>query len=844
MTTTSKSKEIMFYDHLKSTNSTNTQRFRFNELMELYLEIKNRGIPEVSDKLSNKLFSPCEYVPEEDIILTKNGNTRAKHNVKRFHLAVIDFDDGTQEDLEEIEKRIADYRYIKYSSYRCDPKNNVLKYRYLLELDKPIPPSQLKAYMLFFDYKFTKNKNDKACSSISQAFYVPANNVNLNFNCEISYNDGKCLEVHEEYTKESDDSLLRELASFECNVDRAENITKSQLAVLSEKLSESSNETKKNSGLVLKELINTGNFSEDIMGNHDAFLKVSSTVGRAFPNMNPEVLVDLFSESQQDKKNNYNEHEMIRNLMYGFEQGAKYTLLNKEKQKENAISNLENISEDILTRCNEKHMNIAPSDFYKYLIIVVGKSYYIYHPKKRQYIKYSKDHTMNAIKQTIENVNICGEHGIVKTFDKIETSKGEVYRPKSMEQLISEHGYVCTEVKGFMDSQHEHEYFNPHNEIFYEQLLKRRELAPKYNENVDKWLKALCGNKESEYRDLCKWISFGLTLNDPLSILYLAGAASTGKSMFGTIMSRNWTTEGFTPAHRVLGQLHNAQIKDCPMVVADEALPTNVEYGNIADILREFVSNDNHTLRLMHTDGYKIKGYLRLVLAANNPNLLSIKGEQTPEDIEAVAMRFFYLKVSKKAAKFLAQLNKENWSEISTWKKGDVGIAHFRWIEQNTDISERDRFGISKGEDYIRQIIRTNGAGADILSALISYVTADPIYRESDLDSDNLFIDQHMIWCNFDGLKQCWPKLTDVKMPKPGTVASKLAAHSNEKTRHSRNGSKKKLLFPVKVQEIVDYSIRSKYSDPETILLGLGYMPDTIEAFKLDKSSIVIEDDD
>ena len=823
--------EIMFYQNVYSTPLNKLRRFRFNSLADLYVEFNRIGIPSLSDKLSNTLFSANEYKQDNDIIVTKKMNTRIKANVLKYHLAIIDFDEGTKADLEEIERRISGFRYIKYTSFRNNYEKGKIKVRFILELEHSIPANQWKAFNLLFDFTYTNNMNDDACKSISQAFFMPAHNLAENTFCTMSYHDGGTVPVMEGFRKEDEENELTELALMDFEQSETVNVHKEELISLCDRLDNHIVESNRMVATPLRELIETGNFDETHLGNHNGLLKMSSTIGRAFPDMDMSSLYPLFEKSQEDKSNNYDEEELIRTITYGFSQGAKYKVFQERKKEELAISNVKNISEDILERCGD--MDIAPSDFYKYLIIVVAKHYYIYHPKKQQYVKYTKDHTLVAIKKLLDGVNICGSHGVVSMFEKIESPKGATFRPKGLDQLIEQHGLVCRDVKGFMDSSFKREFFHPETEIFHEQIMRRRDIKPKFNQNVDTWLRSLGDYDDETYYDLCTWIKYGLNLDEQLSILYFSGPAGTGKSMFPHIMARNWTVYGVTPAQNVLGQTHNAQIKDCPIVLADEALPSNVNFGGIADVLRDFVSKELHTLRLMHTDGFKIKGYLRLILSANNPNILSIDGNQTMNDIKAISDRFFYLNVSQKAADFINKLNDDNWGEVSTWKGEDVAIAHFIWLEQNIKIiKKRTRFGISKGEDFVRKIIKTNTVGSDILSTVISYLSTDEVERESVYTSDDLFVDNYVCWANVDGLKKIWNKITDDKMPRAAAIASNLAMHSHEKMRHNREGGKGRLVFPIKTTELIEYAIRTNYGDPETILRGLGYMQDTLESTK------------
>ncbi len=154
--------------------------------------------------------------------------------------------------------------------------------------------------------------------------------------------------------------------------------------------------------------------------------------------------------------------------------------------------------------------------------------------------------------------------------------------------------------------------------------------------------------------DVDVWLATLPDLREPLVALVLTGPRGAGKSLFATAASTLWGSNGPTRAGSVLGD-YNGGILRCPLVFADEALPTLRSGENATAVLRELIQARQHTIRRKYLPDVEAIGSIRLVVAANSARVLSFDANMTPEDVHALAERFYHLEVSRSAAKWLEE---------------------------------------------------------------------------------------------------------------------------------------------------------------------------------------------
>ncbi len=110
-------------------------------------------------------------------------------------------------------------------------------------------------------------------------------------------------------------------------------------------------------------------------------------------------------------------------------------------------------------------------------------------------------------------------------------------RPKTLTQLVSEYGVVAQGV--VLDMTAQKSYFAHDTFTMYEAPCPRRDIEPKFHQNVDTLLLHICSGDPRDHRRLNDWLASVIHLDMPTAALMLFGAAQTGKSLLGTAHSHS-----------------------------------------------------------------------------------------------------------------------------------------------------------------------------------------------------------------------------------------------------------------------------------------------------------------
>jgi hypothetical protein len=282
-----------------------------------------------------------------------------------------------------------------------------------------------------------------------------------------------------------------------------------------------------------------------------------------------------------------------------------------------------------------------------------------------------------------------------------EISIGAGSKEKTTERIITEYGSLAT--KHIMRTDIANSYYDAPNETFYEHVCQLRKLEPIFDPQVDHWMRLL-GGKYPE--TLLDWVATCPDLTRPSPAIYLHAGKDTGKNMFADGIARLWG-QSSTPLSSAIGDFNSAVI-DCPLVFADEEIPKGVTSGWI----RDFVGSLNRQIKRKNIAEAKLLGAIRLVIAANNPNILKFDREDfSVEDIAAIAARILYFECSPEAAKFLKKLG--GFEGTTDWVYQDRIAKHAMWLHHNRSVKRGPRFLVEGGIDIVHRNLATNGAARD-----------------------------------------------------------------------------------------------------------------------------------
>lgn len=279
-----------------------------------------------------------------------------------------------------------------------------------------------------------------------------------------------------------------------------------------------------------------------------------------------------------------------------------------------------------------------------------------------------------------------------------EVPLGSGTKEKTVEKIITEYGSVAA--RHILCTDIEYSFYDASTETFYERVCRLRPLEPTFDEQVDTWLRYLGGDNPETLLD---WVATCPDLSRPTAAVYLHAGKDAGKTMFANGIARLWG-ESATPLASAVSSFNSAVV-DCPLIFADEEIPRGVSSG----FIRDFVSARARQIRRKNMTETTQKGTIRLVIAANGPDILKFDREDlNVDDIEAVAARILYFKCSPEAAKYLKKLGGNEGT--ADWVDGDRIAKHALWLRQNREAKRGTRFLVEGGVDVThRNSIATSG---------------------------------------------------------------------------------------------------------------------------------------
>jgi hypothetical protein len=393
-------------------------------------------------------------------------------------------------------------------------------------------------------------------------------------------------------------------------------------------------------------------------------------------------------------------------------------------------------------------------------------------------------------------------------FVKLDTTsaKGEP-RKKVTKEILADYASVARSVVARLDLGFS--YYDEDTQTFYEACCPLRPLVAQYNAEVDKWLALLGGAKPDQ---LLNWVATVTRLDRQSSALYMQGPPGTGKSLLSQGLARLWHRGGPTELVRVLGEWSH-DIARCPLIVADEQIPQSFKGQRTSAELRSLIGNSSRTLTRKFRDNSDLVGAVRLILSANNADMLVFEETLSQADLEAVAGRFLHIIGSNSASIFLQSIDTMGWVD------DDIIAKHALWLRDNRTVVPGRRFLVEgSARDVSKQLATRGGVAGRVAEWLVRYLCETPTSRivakqSSPQQSDLVRVGNGEYLVNTNAIVKFWEQYALSKqVPSTPQVGSALRNLSTDQVRKG-----KRRYFKIDIESISSWAESNLIGDARLI---------------------------
>lgn len=348
------------------------------------------------------------------------------------------------------------------------------------------------------------------------------------------------------------------------------------------------------------------------------------------------------------------------------------------------------------------------------------------------------------------------------------TLKNGAVRLRPLGDLVEDYGQVLDGV--LADYRAQQVYFDREERYIVEAPTPLRDIKPTFHPQIAKWLELL-GGQYLEH--LHTWIAALTDLDRVCAALVLIGPKSAGKSMLAHGLARLWSTRGPTPMSEAFNHF-NGELMHNPLVLADEALPTDYKGRTLTTELREHIQARRRVINAKYQLQRTLLGATRNIIASNNDHILATNEDLSPYDLAAVAARYFTLRLDDTPGAYLE--TQDTWGE--GWVDNDMIAEHALWLRDNHKWESQERFIIPPLDTFAHRAMTVQGGTrGEVCKWLVKYIlTPAPAQNAVGVAEFIRVEDGPTMLVNIRALEAGWSLYLDEHKPTAGRLARALAS--------------------------------------------------------------------
>lgn len=384
-------------------------------------------------------------------------------------------------------------------------------------------------------------------------------------------------------------------------------------------------------------------------------------------------------------------------------------------------------------------------------------------------------------------------------------------RWKSPRDLVGDHGSVVRTVA--LDYRLSGTRYDPATRTLTLAPCPRREHEPEHNREIEHWLKLVFGDAVEKG---IRWLCNVRELDVPSSALYLYGVSGYGKQMMATGLAQYWADAPVRMIHAA--EPKNGGMLACPLLWADEEFPKDARGNPRDEWFRDVTGALTHQIRALYAEPVTLHGAIRAIISANSALELVGAKDLTPEAVEALAKRVFFVSVvgdrTDQIRSYLDGLG--NYQTTRHWVAGGGICRHVEALRQKVQWRSSGRFAVEG--DVKSPIVDAMLVGAGLRSTLCHWLVEWLLQNKGDAvrigeNGKELQVTARAVWTHWGSLS-----VGEQRKPTVTRIAHALEGLADGRTDVGVLGGTRSRFYRVPISRLGTWSNMANYPDEEELL--------------------------